>query len=97
MADSNEQRFNRLEREVDIIKEWKQKMDTHTALTERQFEYLDQRFDTLEKKGDANKKELDEKLEKLNANFGRIAWLIITAIVGAFMTWVFTGGLQRGP
>lgn len=91
--DAHENRFSRIENKLDGLEQWKHKMDTQSALTERQFQYLDSRFDEIDKKMEVNKKDNDEKLDKINANFSRITWLIITAIVGAFMTWVLRGGL----
>ena len=85
MATPVEERFARLDERFDRIEE--------------RFARGDERLTKLEVKSAVDQERHDniiKRLDRIDGHVNKLVWLIITAIIGAFMTFLIRGGFHVG-
>lgn len=85
MATPNDERFARLEERFDRIDE--------------RFARSDERLTKLEVKSAVDHERHEnilKRLDRIDGHISKLVWLIITAIIGAFMTFLIRGGFHVG-
>lgn len=85
MATPNDDRFARLEERFDRIDERFARSDERLTKLEVKFAVDHERHENILK-----------RLDRIDGHISKLVWLIITAIIGAFMTFLIRGGFHVG-
>ena len=83
MTDVNDP--HRLVARVTNLENWRHEVDTERAVYDLKGEHANKQFDSIEK-----------RLDKIDAHISKMVWLILTAIIGAFMAFLISGGFNLG-
>lgn len=75
--------FSDLRARVVALEQWRVLRDIDAARHDERWKHLDSRFNTVE-----------TKINDINAGLRKIAWLMASAILAAFMAFVLRGGLN---
>ena len=70
---------------VSALESWRHETETKLALQEVSDNYAKARFDNVEK-----------RLDNIDSHISKVVWLILTAIIGAFMAFLVSGGFNLG-
>jgi hypothetical protein len=76
--------LGRAEDRLRSLEEIAARIETGRAVDEEKQKRMEARFDVV-----------DKRLDRIDGLVARLAWLIVTAIVGGFMTMLLAGGLPR--
>lgn len=74
--------FRHIERRITSLELTVAAMETERAVSEEKRKFMVARFN-----------QIDGRLDKIDGHIGRLVWLIIAAILGAFMSFVIQGSL----
>lgn len=75
-----------LETRITSLEHWKAKIDIRDAGTSLAQQYMDKRFDSL-----------DRRLDRYDAHISKFIWAIILASLAAIMAFILRGGLLLAP
>jgi len=76
---------HRVAARVTELEQWRHKVDTERAVHDERDRYAKERFDNVEK-----------RLDKIDSHISRVVWLVLTAIIGALMAFLISGGFSLG-
>ncbi|MEM7490057.1 MAG: hypothetical protein AAF390_13135 [Pseudomonadota bacterium] len=74
--------FRRTEDRLAALEAIAKRIETDQAVNEEKQKRLEARFN-----------QIDKRLDRIDALIARLAWLIVAAILGAFMSFLMKGGL----
>jgi hypothetical protein len=73
-----------LQSRVVLLESWKHHMEIKQASLDSDRVHLDKELN-----------EVKETLKEIKGNLSKVVWLILASIIGGFMTWVISGGLNQ--
>lgn len=74
-----------IERRLTSLEDWRHQLEVKQAKAESDRAHLDKDL-----------REVKETLKEIKGNLAKVVWLILASIIGGFMTWVISGGLNQG-
>lgn len=75
-----------LEARVSELETWRTAEDIRQAASSYQWEFLNKRFDSL-----------DRRLDRYDAHISKFIWAVIMASIAVVMAFIFRGGLLLAP